>query len=224
LNITALPGIEKATAAAVKSALGLALKLSEKALPKPPLLDTPDRIADLMCEELRTQPVEMLHVVLLNTRRRLIKTVKISQGTLDTLLVHRGDFDSVAANLGNSPTISRKHYIAPATHKEGYAAPDGALERWDLILQRRRAYGTKGHRDGTPRSSLLASPARTSRSVFFRAFSPLIRVNSDNSCQKSFRVFRGSTLRLRVSEVHQSALSSNPATGVARARATAGRR
>ena len=87
-ELTTLPGIGNATAAAVKSALGLALKLSEEALPEPPLLDTPDRIADLMREELRTQPIETLHVILLNTRRRLIKTVKISQGILDTLLVH----------------------------------------------------------------------------------------------------------------------------------------
>ena len=87
-ELTALPGIGYATATAVKSALGLAEKLSQEALPESPILDTPELVADLMREEMRVQPVETLYVLLLNTRRRLIKKVKISQGTLDTILVH----------------------------------------------------------------------------------------------------------------------------------------
>jgi len=88
IELTELPGVGKATAAALKSALGLAAKLSEESLPESPLLDTPERVADLMREEMRVQHVETLFVLLLNTRRRLIQKVKISQGTINTLLVH----------------------------------------------------------------------------------------------------------------------------------------
>ena len=52
-----------------------------------PLLDTPDRVADLLREENRLYTVETLQVAYLNTRRRLIAVQNLCQGTLDTLLV-----------------------------------------------------------------------------------------------------------------------------------------
>ena len=42
----------------------------------------------MLREEARMQPVEIFQILLLNTRRRLIRIEKISQGTLDTILVH----------------------------------------------------------------------------------------------------------------------------------------
>ena len=53
-----------------------------------PTLDTPDRIADLLRETNRAYEVENFQIVLLNTRRKLIRVDNISQGTLDTILVH----------------------------------------------------------------------------------------------------------------------------------------
>ena len=53
-----------------------------------PLTDTPERIAELLREENRFLEVETFQVVLVNTRRRLIRVEKISDGTLDTILVH----------------------------------------------------------------------------------------------------------------------------------------
>ena len=87
-ELTEVSGIGQATASAIKSALELAKQLSLEALPEAPLLDTPERVADLVREELRVESIETLYVLLLNVRRRLIKKVKISQGILDTLLVH----------------------------------------------------------------------------------------------------------------------------------------
>ena len=87
-ELTEVSGIGQATASAIKSALELAKQLSVEALPEAPLLDTPERVADLVREELRVESIETLYVLLLNVRRRLIKKVKISQGILDTLLVH----------------------------------------------------------------------------------------------------------------------------------------
>jgi DNA repair protein RadC len=53
-----------------------------------PVLETPEAIVDLLREENRVRQVETFQVVLLNTRRRLIRIESISQGTLDTILVH----------------------------------------------------------------------------------------------------------------------------------------
>ena len=53
-----------------------------------PQLDNPEAVADLLREENRLYEVENFQVVLLTTRRRLIRVERVSQGTLDTLLVH----------------------------------------------------------------------------------------------------------------------------------------
>src|SRR5438445_9676045 len=53
-----------------------------------PVLGTPARVADLLREDGRLHSVEHFQVVLLNTRRKLIRIEQISQGTLDTILVH----------------------------------------------------------------------------------------------------------------------------------------
>jgi len=91
-----VPGVGAAKAAALKSALTLAIKLSQEITAEPPLLDSPDKIADLLREELRLQTTETFIVVMLNTRRKLIKYVRISNGTLDTLLVHPREVFKVA--------------------------------------------------------------------------------------------------------------------------------
>ena len=80
-------GIGKSKAAAIKSAFLLAQRLSKETYAEAPLLDTPERVADLLREENRLYTVENFQVVILNTRRRLIAVQNISQGTLDTILV-----------------------------------------------------------------------------------------------------------------------------------------
>jgi DNA repair protein RadC len=81
-------GVGRDKAVTLKAAFTLARKMAAEMRAEAPLLDTPERIADLLREESRPQEVEQFHVVLLNTRRRLIGLETISQGTLDTLLVH----------------------------------------------------------------------------------------------------------------------------------------
>ena len=81
-------GIGKSKAAAIKSAFLLAQRLSKETYADAPLLDTPERVADLLREENRLYTVENFQVVFLNTRRRLIAVQNISQGTLDTILAH----------------------------------------------------------------------------------------------------------------------------------------
>lgn len=87
-ELTEVPGIGESKAKAIKSAFLLAQRLSREVHLEAPLLDTPDKVADLLREENRLYKVETFQVVLLNTRRRLIGVQNVSQGTLDTLLIH----------------------------------------------------------------------------------------------------------------------------------------
>jgi DNA repair protein RadC len=81
-------GIGSDKAVALKSAFTLARRMAEEIRQEPPTLDTPERVADLLREKNRAYEVENFQVVLLNTRRKLIRVDDISQGTLDTILVH----------------------------------------------------------------------------------------------------------------------------------------
>ncbi|HXG48893.1 MAG TPA: DNA repair protein RadC [Methylomirabilota bacterium] len=83
-----IKGIGRDKAIALKSAFTLARRMALELRSEAPLLDTPERVADLLREENRMYEVERFQVVLLNSRRRLIRIEQISHGTLDTLLVH----------------------------------------------------------------------------------------------------------------------------------------
>ena len=84
-----------------------------------PLLDTPARIADLLREQNRVYQVENFQVVLLNTRRRLIRWEQISQGTLDTLLVHpREVFKSAIAAGAAAIVLAHNHPSGDPTPSE----------------------------------------------------------------------------------------------------------
>ncbi|MGO8698804.1 MAG: JAB domain-containing protein [Limisphaerales bacterium] len=87
-EISLLANINIRRARLVKAAFLLAQKLAHDRQPERPLLDTPEKVADLLREENRAYRVECFQLAMLDTRRRLIRVVIISQGTLDTLLVH----------------------------------------------------------------------------------------------------------------------------------------
>ena len=87
-EIRQVKGVGRDKAIALKAAFTLAKRMAEALRRESPILDSPDRIAALLREHNRGLDVESFQVVLLNTRKRLIRVEKISQGTLDTLLVH----------------------------------------------------------------------------------------------------------------------------------------
>jgi DNA repair protein RadC len=83
------PGIGPDKAVTLVAAFALARRLVREVRGESPVLDTPDAVANLMREETRLRNAEVFQVLLLNTRRRLVgEPVKISDGTLDTILVH----------------------------------------------------------------------------------------------------------------------------------------
>ncbi|MHC1767492.1 MAG: RadC family protein [Verrucomicrobiia bacterium] len=112
-------GIGKSKAAAIKSAFLLAQRLTRESYAEPPLLDTPERIADLLREQNRVYTVEDFQVVFLNTRRRLIAVENISQGTLDTLLIHaRQLFAPAIARHASAIALVHNHPSGDPTPSE----------------------------------------------------------------------------------------------------------
>jgi DNA repair protein RadC len=87
-EIRKIKGIGRDKAIALKSAFTLARRMARELRGESPMLDTPERIAEVLREDNRNYEVESFQVVLLNTRRRMISIERISQGTLDTILVH----------------------------------------------------------------------------------------------------------------------------------------
>ncbi len=84
-------GVGPDKAVTLLAAFTLARKMAEELRHDSPLLDTPEAVAGVLREQNRFAEVETFQIVLLNTRRRLIAVRKISDGTLDTLLVHPRD-------------------------------------------------------------------------------------------------------------------------------------
>jgi DNA repair protein RadC len=83
-----VPGVGANKAAGLKAAFELARRMAREIHREPPLLDNPERVAEFLREEMRLLEIEAFHLILLNTRRRLIASERLSHGTLDTLLVH----------------------------------------------------------------------------------------------------------------------------------------
>jgi DNA repair protein RadC len=81
-------GIGRDKAIALKSAFTLAQRMAQEIRQDSPVLDCPENVASMLREDARFYEVETFQILLLNTRRRLIRIEKISQGTLDTILVH----------------------------------------------------------------------------------------------------------------------------------------
>jgi DNA repair protein RadC len=113
-------GIGRDKAIALKSAFTLARRMAGELRTELPLLDTPERIADLLREENRVYAVENFQVVLLNTRRRLIRVERVSQGTLDTLLVHPREVFKPAI------TANASALVLVHNHPSGDPAPSEA--------------------------------------------------------------------------------------------------
>lgn len=112
-------GVGQSKAAAIKSAFLLAQRLAKEVYPEGTLLDTPERIADMLREPNRAYPVETLQVVFLNTRRRLIGVELISQGTLDTILVHpREVFFSAISRRAAAIALAHNHPSGDPTPSE----------------------------------------------------------------------------------------------------------
>jgi DNA repair protein RadC len=119
-EISAVRGVGRDKAVTLAAAFELARRMAREIQGEAPLLDTPERVAELLREELRLERVERLHALFLNTRRRLVGRQAISDGTLDTILVHPREVFK-AAVVANAASILLVH-----NHPSGDPTPSEA--------------------------------------------------------------------------------------------------
>lgn len=119
-DLRRIKGVGRDKAIALKSAFTLARRLALEKRQESPMLDCPEVIADLLREQNRAYQVENFQVVLLNTRRRLIRVETVSQGTLDTILVHPREVFKLAI-AANAAAIVLAH-----NHPSGDPTPSEA--------------------------------------------------------------------------------------------------
>lgn len=104
-DLRKVKGVGPDKAVTLKAAFTLAQRMARELQMELPTLDTPERVVELLREENRLYEVEQFQVLLLNTRRRLIRVERLSQGTLDTVLVHPRDVFKLAIAANASAVI-----------------------------------------------------------------------------------------------------------------------
>lgn len=99
-ELCAVKGIGRDKAVTLKAAFTLARRMAAEIRAERPHLDSPERIADWLREDFRATGVERLVVLLLDTRRRLIRVEELAHGTLDAIHVHAREVfkHAIAAN------------------------------------------------------------------------------------------------------------------------------
>lgn len=119
-DLKQFPGIGQDKAATLVAAFALAKRMEQERRDESPVLDNPATVVEFMRETNRLQKVESFQVLLLNTRKRLIRVEDISQGLLDTILVHPREVFR-AAIAANAAAIVLAH-----NHPSGDPAPSEA--------------------------------------------------------------------------------------------------
>ena len=118
-DLRAVKGVGRDKAVTLVAAFALARALAKDLQRESPVLDHPEAIVRLLREENQVRNVETFQVLLLNTRRRLIRVEEISQGTLDTILVHpREVFRSAIAANAAAIVLAHNHPSGDPTPSE----------------------------------------------------------------------------------------------------------
>jgi DNA repair protein RadC len=113
------PGVGPDKAATLVAAFALARRMEAEKREESPVLDNPATVVSFMRESNRVKAVEEFQVLLLNTRKRLIRVDKISDGTLDTVLVHpREVFKSAIAANAAAIVLVHNHPSGDPTPSE----------------------------------------------------------------------------------------------------------
>jgi len=100
-----VPGVGRDKAVALQGAFTLARRMAAEIQRTAPLLDKPEAVADLLREECHPYGVEHFYAILLNTRRRLLRKVHLTHGTLVAALVHPRDVFRPAVSANASAVI-----------------------------------------------------------------------------------------------------------------------
>ena len=103
-ELSAIKGVGTAKAVQLKAAFALASRLPATREARP-MLRTPRDVADRLREEMQHFEVEEFHVLMLDTKNRLIRDIKVSKGTLNASLVHPREVFREAIRAGAASVI-----------------------------------------------------------------------------------------------------------------------
>ena len=135
-DLSKTKGVGRDKAIALISAFTLAARMAREMQGEAPLLDTPELVADYLRDENRGYNVELFQAVLLNSRRKLIKVEKISDGLVDSLLVHpREVFRAAIAANASSLVLVHNHPSGDPTPSESDIRVTRDLIRAGQILK-----------------------------------------------------------------------------------------
>lgn len=108
-ELSEIKGVGLAKAVQLKAAFALAERLPASRENRKPI-STPRDVADLLREPMQHYGVEQFHVLLLDTRSRLIRDVEVSRGTLNASLVHpREVFKEAVKASAASVVLAHNH-------------------------------------------------------------------------------------------------------------------
>ena len=119
-DLQSVKGIGRDKAVTLMAAFALARKMAGELRREGAVLETPEAIVNLLREDNRLRQVETFQIILLNTRRRLIRVEEIADGTLDTILVHPREVFKVAI-AANAAAVVLAH-----NHPSGDPTPSEA--------------------------------------------------------------------------------------------------
>ena len=118
-DLKKVKGIGRDKAVTLVAAFALAHKMSKELQDESPVLDTPEAVVNLLRARNLLLGVEQLQVLLLNTRRRLIRVETVTDGTIDTLLVHpREVFKSAIGANAAGIVLAHNHPSGDPTPSE----------------------------------------------------------------------------------------------------------
>jgi DNA repair protein RadC len=118
-DLRQVKGVGRDKAVTLLAAFTLAHKMAEELQRESPVLDHPEAVAALLKGQNLIRDVETLQVLLLNTRRRLIRVETVTAGTLDTLLVHaREVFRRAIAANASAIVLAHNHPSGDPTPSE----------------------------------------------------------------------------------------------------------
>ncbi|MFO1487806.1 MAG: DNA repair protein RadC [Verrucomicrobiota bacterium] len=109
-DLRKVKGIGRDKAVTLVAAFALAQKMSRELQDESPVLDNPESVVSLVRARNLVLETEQFQALLLNTRKRLLRVEKISDGTLDTILVHpREVFKCAIAANASSLILVHNH-------------------------------------------------------------------------------------------------------------------
>ena len=118
-DLRKIKGIGRDKAVTLLAAFELAKRMAEELQDESPVLDNPANVVALLRAKNLVKNVETLQVLLLNTRRRLIRVEPVTDGTIDTLLVHpREVFKAAIAASAAAVVLAHNHPSGDPTPSE----------------------------------------------------------------------------------------------------------